>query len=172
MRARRARTRRVTNSAREGLSRDAREGMSRRELRRAYAEEYRSRRYAYRDRERRRGEGDRDRGRAAASSWHQVCEHLTVALRGWPIREIERGVRLSESQRVSFYELVTASLKAADTLASACPAETALTPAGRMDIMRKRLAAVRDATAAIRPALLRFYGALDQGQKVRFAEMS
>jgi LTXXQ motif family protein len=109
---------------------------------------------------------------AAAASWHQVCEHLTVALRGWPIREIERGVRLSESQRVSFYELVTASLKAADTLASACPAETALTPAGRMDIMRKRLAAVRDATAAIRPALLRFYGALDQGQKVRFAEMS
>ena len=160
------------DSAREGLSRDAREGMSRRELRRAYAEEYRSRRYAYRDRERRRGEGDRERGRAAAASWHQVCEHLTVALRGWPIREIERGVRLSETQRVSFYELVTASLKAADTLASACPAETALTPAGRMDIMRKRLAAVRDATAAIRPALLRFYGALDQGQKVRFAEMS
>ena len=59
-----------------------------------------------------------------------------MALRGWPIREIERGVRLSETQRVSFYELVTASLKAADTLASACPAETALTPAGRMDIMR------------------------------------
>ena len=146
--------------------------MSRRELRRAYAEEYRSRRHAYRDRERRRGEGDRERGRVAASSWRQVCEHLTVALRGWPIREIERGVRLSETQRVSFYELVTASLKAADTLASACPAETALTPAGRMDIMRKRLAAVRDATAAIRPALLQFYGALDQGQKVRFAEMS
>jgi hypothetical protein len=160
------------DSAREGLSRDAREGTSRRELRRAYAEEYRSRRYGYRDRERRRGEGDRERGRAAAASWHQVCEHLTVALRGWPIREIERGVRLSESQRVSFYELVTASLKAADTLASACPPETALTPAGRMDTMRKRLAAVRDATAAIRPALLRFYGALDQGQKVRFAEMS
>ena len=110
------------DSAREGLSRDAREGMSRRELRRAYAEEYRSRRYGYRDRERRRGEGDRERGRAASSSWHQVCEHLTVALRGWPIREIERGVRLSETQRVSFYELVTASLKAADTLASACPA--------------------------------------------------
>jgi hypothetical protein len=161
-------------SARENLARDAREGMSRRELRRAYAQEYREyrwRRYGDRDRERRRGEGDRERGRSAAS-WGQICEHLTVALRGWPIREIERGVRLSESQRVSFYELVTASLKAADTLASACPAEAALTPAGRMDIMRKRLAAVRDATAAIRPALLRFYGALDQGQKVRFAEMS
>jgi hypothetical protein len=41
-----------------------------------------------------------------------------------------------------------------------------------MDIMRPRFAAVRVATAAICPALLRFCGALDQGQKVRFAEMS
>jgi hypothetical protein len=41
-----------------------------------------------------------------------------------------------------------------------------------MDAMRKRLAAVRAATAAIRPALMHFYEALDQGQKVRFAGMS
>jgi len=74
--------------------------------------------------------------------------------------------------RVAFYELVTASLKAADTLGGACPAESALTPVGRMDAMRKRLAAVRAATAAIRPALTHFYEALDQGQKVRFAGMS
>ena len=33
-------------------------------------------------------------------------------------------------------------------------------------------AKVKQASRAIRPALLRFYGALDQGQKVRFAEMS
>jgi hypothetical protein len=38
--------------------------------------------------------------------------------------------------------------------------------------MRQRLAAVRATTAAIRPALMRFYEALDQGQKVRFAGMS
>ena len=137
---------------------------SRRERWRAYAQDYRARR----DGERR---GSRDRVRATAS-WSRICENLTVALRGWPIREIERNVRLSETQRVSFYELVTASLKAADTLASACPAESALTPAARMDIMRKRLVAVRAAAAAIRPALLQFYGALDQSQKVRFAEMS
>jgi hypothetical protein len=43
---------------------------------------------------------------------------------------------------------------------------------GRMDAMRQRLAAVRAATAAIRPALMHFYEALDQGQKVRFAGMS
>jgi hypothetical protein len=71
-------------------------------------------------------------------------------------------VGLSEPQRVAFYELVTAS-RAADTLTGACPADIELTPVGR---------AVRAATAAIRPALTRFYEAFDQGQKVRFAEMS
>jgi hypothetical protein len=107
--------------------------------------------------------------RAALPGWSAACEQLAGVLRGWPVREIERDVRLDGSQRVAFYELVTASLKAADTLASACPADTALTPVGRMETMRKRLAAVRAATAAIRPALMHFYEALDQGQKVRFA---
>jgi hypothetical protein len=97
-------------------------------------------------------------------AWSAMCEELAAVLRGWPAREIERDVRLSSPQRVAFYELVTASLKAADTLGGACPAESALTPVGRMDAMRKRLAAVRAATAAIRPALTHFYEALDQGQ--------
>jgi LTXXQ motif family protein len=109
---------------------------------------------------------------AAAPGWSATCEEFAAVLRNWPVREIERDVRLSSTQRVAFYELVTSSLKAADTLGSACPAESALTPVGRMDAMRQRLAAVRAATAAIRPALMHFYEALDQGQKVRFAGMS
>ena len=104
--------------------------------------------------------------------WATVCEDLTSALHNWQVRDIERGVGLSEPQRVTFYEFVTASLRAADTLAGACPAETALTPVGRMASLRSPLAAVRVATAAIRPALARFYEALDQGQKVRFAGMN
>jgi LTXXQ motif family protein len=79
---------------------------------------------------------------------------------------------VAEPQRVSFYELVTSSLKAADTLAGACPAETGLTPVVRMATLSARLAAVRAATAAIRPALADFYESLDQEQKVRFAGMS
>jgi len=70
-----------------------------------------------------------------------MCEALATVLRGWPVREIERDVRLSSAQRVAFYELVTSSLKAADTLGGACPAETALTPVGRMEAMRQRLSA-------------------------------
>ena len=108
----------------------------------------------------------------AAPGWNGSCEALAGVLRNWPVREIERDVQLAGAQRVAFYELVTASLKAADTLASACPSETALTPVGRMEAMRQRLTAVRAATAAIRPALLHFYEALDQGQQQRFAGMS
>jgi len=55
-----------------------------------------------------------------------ICENFVAALRGWPIREIERSVRLSETQRVAFYELVTSSLKAADMLAGECPQRTRL----------------------------------------------
>ena len=106
-----------------------------------------------------------------ANAWAGICEHLTAALREWPTREIERRVRLSEPQRITFYELVSSSLKAADTLAGACPAETALTPPARMAQLRARLVAVRQATAAIRPALTQFYEELDQGQKVQFAAM-
>jgi LTXXQ motif family protein len=109
---------------------------------------------------------------AAGTGSGPMCEELAGVLRNWPVREIEQGVQLSAQQRVAFYELVTASLKAADTLGSACGAEAALTPVGRMDAMRKRLSAVRAATAAIRAPLARFYEALDQGQQVRFAGMS
>jgi Skp family chaperone for outer membrane proteins len=142
--------------------RDRRERYSsRRERWRAYA--------AAREAAAREGGGAR---RAAGPGWNGMCEELGAVLRNWPVREIERDVRLADAQRVALYELVTTSLKAAETLTSACPAEAALTPVGRMETMRKRLSAVRAATAAIRPALARFYEALDQGQKVRFAGMS
>ena len=80
-------------------------------------------------------------------------------------------MRLSEPQRVAFYELVTTSLKAAEALARACPADTALTPVRRMAILRMRLAAVRQATTTMHPALTRFYDALDQEQRILFAAM-
>jgi hypothetical protein len=51
---------------------------------------------------------------AAAKPSDDICEEVISALRGWPVREIEARVRLSEPQRASFYELVTSSLKAAD----------------------------------------------------------
>src|SRR5262249_30543530 len=108
----------------------------------------------------------------AAKGWAGICEASSSAPGGWPIQEIEDGVGLSEPQRINFYELVISSLRAAQMLAGACPAETALTPVGRMATLRSRLDAVRAATAAIRPAFTHFYDSLDQDQKVRFAGMN
>jgi hypothetical protein len=145
-----------------------------REARDDRRERYSSRRHRWRDYAAARDAAARQREGAPrqAPGFGGACEQLAAVLRNWPVREIERDVRLADVQRVALYELVTTSLKAAETLSSACPAEAALTPVGRMETMRKRLAAVRAATAAIRPALARFYEALDQGQKVRFAGMS
>src|SRR5262245_32866657 len=147
------------------VRRERREYSSRRDRARAYA--------AVREAAAREPTPSQARSQTAAPGWSgAMCEELAAVLRGWPVRELARRVRLTSPQRVAFYGLVPASLKAADTLGGACPAETALTPVGRMDAMRKRLAAVRAATAAIRPALTHFYETLDQGQKVRFAGMS
>jgi hypothetical protein len=145
------------------------------DARRDRRERYSSRRERWRAYAAAREAAAREQGgarRAAGPGWNGMCEEVGAVLRNWPVREIERDVRLSDAQRVALYELVTTSLKAAETLSSACPAEAALTPVGRLETMRKRLSAVRAATAAIRPALARFYEALDQGQKVRFAGMS
>jgi hypothetical protein len=109
---------------------------------------------------------------AAVKGWDGVCEQFISALRGWPIREIESGVGLSEPQRITLYELVISSLRAAEMLAGACPAETALTPVGRMAALRVRLDAVGVATALIRPAFTKFYDSLDEAQKMRFAGMN
>lgn len=103
--------------------------------------------------------------------WAGICEDLSAGLRAWPISEIERGMRLSDQQRIALYELVTSSLRAAEKLAGSCPRQEALTPVRRMVLLRASLAAVREATTAIEPTLTRFYGALDEGQRVRFAEM-
>ena len=71
-------------------------------------------------RSRRRGDADAERA-GRANLWAGICEHLTVALRSWPIHEIERGVRLSEAQRVAFYELITSSLRAAERSPAPAP---------------------------------------------------
>jgi len=136
--------------------------------------DYSSRRHRWRDYAASRERSAREDGtqRSGAPGWNGTCEELAGVLRNWPVSEIERGVRLTGAQRIAFYELVTSVLKAGDTLASACPSETALTPVGRMEAMRRRLSAVCAAIAAIRAPLGRFYDALDQGQQQRFAGMS
>ena len=112
--------------------------------------------------------GDRERPALRSKA---NCEVVAAALRDWPVGRIERSMQLTETQRVAFYEVVGASLKAAGTLITACPADTALTPVVRADMMRRRLGAIQQAVQAIQPVLVQFYESLDNRQQMRFAEM-
>jgi hypothetical protein len=69
-------------------------------------------------------------------------------------------VGLSETRRVTFYEFVTALLKAVDALVNACPAETALAPVGRMDMMRKS-----DSRDPRLTTVVRFYDVLENSHR-------
>ena len=75
--------------------------------------------------------GDGDRAISPAQ-WDAICGQWVAALRDWPVNRIERDVRLSETQRVAFYDVVAASLKAAGTLMTSCSVEAALN-SGRAD---------------------------------------
>ena len=84
------------------------------------------------------------------------------------IRRIEQAVRPSQSQRAVLNDLKDAAAKAVDTLQAACPKEQALTPPGRLDAIAKRVETMLDAIKTVRPALAKFYDALNNEQKARF----
>jgi hypothetical protein len=104
----------------------------------------------------------------AAQMWD--CEQWQAELRAWPIARIERAIAVGPRQRAAFYELVASLQSAADALADACPPKAALTPLGRIEDLKKKLDAVRQSAATIGPALDRFSGMLDRGQRTRFSD--
>jgi hypothetical protein len=109
--------------------------------------------------------------RPTAAPWAGLCQDFTAALRNWPTREIEQGVSLSGTQRIALYELVTASLKAAEALGHHCPAETPITPVRQMAVLRASLNAMRGAIHSIKRSFMGFYEALDQAQRAKFVEL-
>jgi len=112
-------------------------------------------------------------GTAVQSGFAAMCEQWGRALLDWPRRQSERDLRLSDTQRVAFRDLIDSSNQAADALAKSCPAaDKSLTPVGRLRMMRKRLETVGQAIQAVRPALGQFYETLNEQQKLRFAVMN
>jgi hypothetical protein len=96
------------------------------------------------------------------------CEQWQAELRAWPITRIEEAIAVGPRQRATFYELAASMQRAADMLADSCPHERGVTLVSRIAELRKELVAVQQSIAIVRPALERFYGALDGGQKTRF----
>jgi hypothetical protein len=74
-------------------------------------------------------------------------------------------------QKIYLDSLLAASISAATTIKSSCPAQTPMTVPERLEAAQVRLRSLQDAVLTVAPALTGFYQSLDEGQRVRFKQM-
>jgi hypothetical protein len=107
--------------------------------------------------------------------WHSMgralCDPRAAGLAEWRIEAIERAVRPTDAQRPLLDRLKTASTKATETIAQACPRELPDSPVGRLDVMEKRLTAMLDGVKTVRPEFEAFYGSLSDEQKAQLTSV-
>jgi len=115
---------------------------------------------------------DRQSQSPVSQNQPEICSANVSALPDRTVQRIEQVVRPTERQRAALDHLKDASSKASETLHTACPAETPATPVARLEAMTKRIEAMLQAVAAVRPALKTFYGELTDEQKSRFNTMT
>ena len=102
--------------------------------------------------------GRRHRGLAPLA---QMCGDDSRAIAGLPIDQIQLTVQPSEPQFAALDELGNASITAAQTIRTACPAQIVLTAPGRLRAIQQRIEAMMSEVATVRPPLEKFYGLLD-----------
>lgn len=95
------------------------------------------------------------------------CNPRMAGFAEWRIDQIERVVKPNETQRKALEELRTASAKAAEMIAAACPQEPPATTTERLAVMERRMQAMLEAIKTTRPAFDAFYAALSEEQKRR-----
>jgi hypothetical protein len=101
------------------------------------------------------------------NQWSAMCG-ADAQVASLPIDRITAAVSPDEAQRAALDALANASMQAAQTIKTACPTDVAYTPTGRLDAMERRVQAMVQAVAMIRPPLDTFYGLLSDEQKARF----
>jgi hypothetical protein len=111
------------------------------------------------------------RGQTAADQQTNACVNAKPGLADLPIDRIDDVVQPTGDQEDALDRLSEATQKAVDTLQTACPTSTPLTPVGRLEAMEQRLNAMLTAAKAIQPALENFYASLNSEQKARFNEL-
>jgi len=104
---------------------------------------------------------------AAPDQLTQMCGEDSRDIAGLPIDRIQAAIVPNDVQRAALDDLANASVKAAETIRAACPTEVALTAPGRVASMGLRIEAMISAVDTIQPALQKFTGLLDEGQKRR-----
>ena len=97
----------------------------------------------------------------------QMCGEDSRDIAGFPIDRIQAAIAPNDVQRAALDDLANASVKAAETIRTACPTEVALTAPGRLALMQQRIEAMISAVDTIQPALRRFNDLLNDEQKTR-----
>lgn len=105
---------------------------------------------------------------ASATDDAKKCGEAKPGLTNLPIEQIEDVLAPNDAQQAELDKLGEATVKAVGVLQAACPAETPLTPPGRLQATETRLQAMIEAANTVKPALGSFYGALTTEQKARF----
>jgi LTXXQ motif family protein len=99
------------------------------------------------------------------------CAEWQGRLRWWPVWQVEVEMRIAPRQRAPLYEFVAVMQRAADALADACPQKTMMTPVAAADEAKRRIEALLQSIALIRPALGRFDSVLDAGQRAKLTDL-
>lgn len=105
---------------------------------------------------------------SASADDAKKCGEAKPGLTNLPIEQIEDVLGPNDAQQADLDRLGEATVKAVGILQAACPAETPLTPPGRLQAIETRLQAMIEAANAVKPALGSFYAALTAEQKARF----
>ncbi|MDP2295235.1 MAG: Spy/CpxP family protein refolding chaperone, partial [Pseudolabrys sp.] len=103
------------------------------------------------------------RGGGAGRAW--MCDPRAAGMAEWRMDRIERLIKPTDAQRTALEGLRTASAKAAETIAAACPKEFPAGASARMEAMEKRMETMLAAIKTVRPAFDAFYTTLTDEQK-------
>jgi LTXXQ motif family protein len=101
----------------------------------------------------------------------QLCEEDSRDIASLPIDRLQQALAPNDTQRAALDDLANASLKAAQTIKAACPADIALTAPGRLTNMQQRIEAMITAVTTVQPSLKKFYDLLSDEQKAKLAAL-
>jgi hypothetical protein len=105
------------------------------------------------------------RAYAAADPLAQMCGEDNGDIVGLPILQIQQAIQLNDAQRAALDDLGSASVKAAQTIKSACPTDISLTAPNRLATMQQRIEAMIAGAGTLQPPLQKFYDLLNDEQK-------
>jgi hypothetical protein len=105
------------------------------------------------------------RAYAAIDPLAQMCGDDNGELAGFPVDQIKQAIQLNDAQRTALDDVANASVKAAQTVKSACPSDISLTAPNRLAVMQQRIEAMISAVGMLQPPLQRFYDVLNDEQK-------